>query len=78
MFDCTSYMPCQSYANLEGQRSHECERGTHECVRHNDFNILRGLTKNPVALRRSACATLRLVAGLQRGLALQHAFGNLQ
>jgi hypothetical protein len=19
---------------LEGQRSHECERGTHECVRH--------------------------------------------
>jgi hypothetical protein len=30
----------------EGQRSHECERGTHECVRHNDFNILRRLTKN--------------------------------
>jgi hypothetical protein len=28
------------YANLEGQRSHECERGTHECVRHSDFNIL--------------------------------------
>ena len=22
-------------------RSHECERGTHECVRHNAFNILR-------------------------------------
>src|ERR1700722_6284961 len=32
--------------HLEGQRSHECERGTHECARHNDFNILRGLTKN--------------------------------
>jgi hypothetical protein len=27
-------------ANLEGRRSHECERGTQECVRHNDFNIL--------------------------------------
>jgi 4a-hydroxytetrahydrobiopterin dehydratase len=26
----------QWYANLEGQRSHECERGTHECVRHED------------------------------------------
>jgi hypothetical protein len=26
-------------AVLEGQRSHECERGTQECVRHNDFNI---------------------------------------
>jgi hypothetical protein len=36
----------QWYANLEGQRSHECERGTHECVRHNDFNILRRLTEN--------------------------------
>src|ERR1700733_10787129 len=22
-------------------RSHECERGTHECLRHNAFNILR-------------------------------------
>ena len=32
--------------NLEGQRSHECERGTQECVRHNDFNILPGLTQN--------------------------------
>ena len=30
-------------ANLEGQRSQECERGTQECVRHNDFNILGGL-----------------------------------
>jgi len=30
----------------EGQRSHECERGTQECVRHNDFDILRGLTEN--------------------------------
>ena len=39
-------MPCQWYANLEVQRSHECERGTQECVRHNDFDILRGLTKN--------------------------------
>jgi hypothetical protein len=28
------------------QRSQECERGTQECVRHNDFNILRGLTQN--------------------------------
>jgi hypothetical protein len=27
-------------------RSHECERGTHECVRHNAFNILRRLAKN--------------------------------
>jgi hypothetical protein len=26
---------CHRYANLEGQRSQECERGTHECVRHN-------------------------------------------
>jgi hypothetical protein len=39
-------MPCQLYANLEGQHSHECERGTQECVRHNYFNVLRGLTKN--------------------------------
>jgi hypothetical protein len=23
----------------KGQRLHECERGTHECVRHTDFNI---------------------------------------
>jgi hypothetical protein len=30
--------------NPKGQRSHECERGTQECVRHNDFNNLRGLT----------------------------------
>jgi hypothetical protein len=41
----TSSMLRQWYANLEGQRSHECERGTHECVRHNDFNILRRLSK---------------------------------
>jgi hypothetical protein len=39
-------MPRQWYANLEGQRSHECERGTQECVRHGDFNILAGLIKN--------------------------------
>ena len=38
-------MPCQCYANLEGQRSHECERGTHECVRHNGFNKLPGARK---------------------------------
>jgi len=25
------------YGDLEGQRSYECERGTQECVRHNDF-----------------------------------------
>jgi hypothetical protein len=31
MFDCH-----KQYTNLEGQRSHECERGTQECVRHND------------------------------------------
>jgi hypothetical protein len=36
----------QWYANLEEQRRHECRRGTHECVRHNDFNILPILTEN--------------------------------
>jgi hypothetical protein len=36
----------QWYANLEEQRRHECRRGTHECVRHNDFNILPSLTEN--------------------------------
>ena len=25
------------YANREGQRSHECERGTQECVRHKTY-----------------------------------------
>jgi hypothetical protein len=45
MFDCTSNMPCQRYANLKGQRSHECERGTQECVRHNDRGIPRLLGK---------------------------------
>jgi hypothetical protein len=33
-------------AMLEGQRSHECERGTQECVRHNDFNHLYHLGEN--------------------------------
>ena len=41
-----SSMLRRHYANLEGQRSHECERGTQECVRHNDFDILPGLTEN--------------------------------
>jgi hypothetical protein len=27
-------------------RRHECRRGTQECVRHNDFNILQGLAQN--------------------------------
>jgi hypothetical protein len=36
----------QWYANLEAQRSHDCERSTQECVRHNDFNNLLGLTEN--------------------------------
>src|ERR1700722_12135966 len=36
--------------------SGECERGTQECVRHNDFNILLGLTT-------SACATRALITG---------------
>jgi hypothetical protein len=31
MFDCD-----KQHAKLEGQRSHEWERGTQECVRHND------------------------------------------
>jgi hypothetical protein len=48
----------QSYANPKGQRSHECERGTQECVRHNDFNILRRLTENYMTVRKSACATV--------------------
>ena len=30
----TSSTLCQWYAKLDGQRSHECERGTQECVRH--------------------------------------------
>jgi hypothetical protein len=42
----TSNMPCQWYANLECQRSQECERGTQECVRHNDLNFLLGLTQD--------------------------------
>jgi len=25
---------CHKYCKLKGQRSHECERGTQECVRH--------------------------------------------
>jgi hypothetical protein len=29
-------------AECHEQRSHECERGTQECVRHNDFDILLG------------------------------------
>jgi hypothetical protein len=32
----------QWYANLEGQRSHECERGTHECVRHKAERVFHG------------------------------------
>jgi serine/threonine protein kinase len=36
MFDCH-----KGYANLEGQRSHECERGTHECVRHDSASTSR-------------------------------------
>jgi hypothetical protein len=36
----------QWHANREGQRSHECERGTHECVRHNDFSILQSLAQS--------------------------------
>jgi hypothetical protein len=36
----------QWYSDLEDQRSHECERGTHECVRHNNFNTLWRLTEN--------------------------------
>ena len=27
------------------ERSHECERGTQECVRHNNFNILQASPK---------------------------------
>jgi hypothetical protein len=54
----TSSMLRQSYANPKGQRSHECERGTQECVRHNDFNILRRLTENYMTVRKSACATV--------------------
>jgi hypothetical protein len=40
---------------LEGPRSHECERGTQECVRHNDFNELTtsGKTKWHCALKRA-------------------------
>jgi hypothetical protein len=38
MFACHKQRLRQWCAKLEGQRSHECERGTHECVRHNDFN----------------------------------------
>jgi hypothetical protein len=34
MFDCHKQHAVPMDANLEGQRSHECERGTHECVRH--------------------------------------------
>jgi hypothetical protein len=36
----TSSMLRQWYANLEGQRSHECERGTNECVRHTDIPLV--------------------------------------
>jgi hypothetical protein len=36
----------QWHAKLEGQRSHEWERGTQECVRHNDFNNLYHLGEN--------------------------------
>jgi hypothetical protein len=31
---------CLIAARPKGQRSHERERGTHECVRHNVFNNL--------------------------------------
>jgi hypothetical protein len=30
---------------LGSKRRHECRRGTQECVRHNDFDTLRLLTK---------------------------------
>jgi hypothetical protein len=36
MFGCHKRHAVAWYANPEGQRSHECERGTQECVRHND------------------------------------------
>jgi hypothetical protein len=42
----TSSMLRQRYADLEGQRSHDCERGTQECVRHSHFDVLLRLTKN--------------------------------
>jgi hypothetical protein len=42
----TCRMLRQWCSKLEGQRSHEWERGTQECVRHNDFNILLGLSEN--------------------------------
>jgi hypothetical protein len=32
----------QWYANLERQRSHECERCTHECVRHKGGEFFMG------------------------------------
>jgi hypothetical protein len=31
---------------FRSKRRHECRRGTQECVRHNNFNTLRLLTKN--------------------------------
>jgi hypothetical protein len=46
MFDWQKQLAAPMCGNLEGQRSHECERGTHECVRHNAFNILRRPTEN--------------------------------
>jgi len=44
--NCHKQYAVPTVRHLEGWRSHECERGTQECVRHNEFNILRGLTQN--------------------------------
>jgi len=54
-------MPCQWYANLEGWRSHECERGTQECVRHSGFNNLRGFTRNYMTLTQECVRHTRQI-----------------
>jgi hypothetical protein len=37
------------YTHLEGQRSHECERGTHECVRHKHKNNRTRRSNGPIS-----------------------------
>ena len=44
-------------ANVQSKRRQECQRGTQEYVRHNDFNSLRIHIKNYMTLGVGAYAT---------------------
>jgi hypothetical protein len=46
MFDFQKQRASPKVRQSESQRSHECERGTQECVRYNDVNNLQRPGKN--------------------------------